>query len=55
MTGGWRKLHSEEPHNMYSSSNIIRVIKSKRMRWTGLKARMDNMRNAYKISVDSPE
>jgi hypothetical protein len=34
-TGGWRKLHNEELHNLYSSSNIIRMIKSRRMRWAG--------------------
>jgi hypothetical protein len=35
MTGGWRKLHNEEFHNLYSSPSIIRMIKSRRMRWTG--------------------
>jgi hypothetical protein len=35
VTGKWRKLHSEELHNLYSSANIIRQIKSRRMRWTG--------------------
>jgi hypothetical protein len=35
VTGDWRKLHNEELHNLYSSSNIITMIKSKRMRWTG--------------------
>jgi hypothetical protein len=35
VTGGWRKLHNEELHNMYSSPNIIRIIKSRRMRWAG--------------------
>jgi hypothetical protein len=35
MTGGWRKLHNEELHNLYSSSSIIRIIKSRRMRWAG--------------------
>jgi hypothetical protein len=34
VTGGWRKLHNEELHNLYSSPSIIRVIKSRRMRWT---------------------
>jgi hypothetical protein len=35
VTGDWRKLHNEELHNLYSSPNIIRMIKSKRMRWAG--------------------
>jgi hypothetical protein len=35
VTGGWRKLHNEELHNLYSSLNIIRMIKSRRMRWAG--------------------
>jgi hypothetical protein len=40
VTGGWRKLHTEELHNLYSSSSIIRIIKSRRMRWAGHVARM---------------
>jgi hypothetical protein len=39
VTGGWRKLHNEELHNLYFSPNIIRMIKSRRMRWTGNVAR----------------
>jgi hypothetical protein len=35
VTGGWRKLHNEELHNLYSSPNIIRIIKLRRMRWVG--------------------
>jgi hypothetical protein len=36
VTGGWRKLHNEELHNLYSSSSVIRIIKSRRMRWVGI-------------------
>jgi hypothetical protein len=43
VTGGWRKLHNEELHNLYSSQSIIRMIKSRRMSWAGHSARM--MRN----------
>jgi hypothetical protein len=38
--GDWRKLHNEELHNLYSSPNIIRMVKSRRMRWAGRVARM---------------
>jgi hypothetical protein len=40
MTGGWRKLHNEELHGLYSSPSIVRVIKARRMRWAGYVARM---------------
>jgi hypothetical protein len=40
VTGGWRKLHNEELHNLYSSPSIIGMIKSRRMRWAGHVARM---------------
>jgi hypothetical protein len=40
VTGGWRKLHNEELHNFYSYPSIIRMIKSRRIRWTGHVARM---------------
>jgi hypothetical protein len=40
VTGGWRKLHNEELHNLYSSPSIIRIIKCRRMRWAGHVARM---------------
>jgi hypothetical protein len=49
VTGGWRKLHNEELHNLYSSPSIIRMIKSRRMRWAGHVARMREKRNAYRI------
>jgi hypothetical protein len=54
VTGGWRKLHNEL-HNLHSSSNIIRMIKSRRMRWAGHVARMGKKRNAYMILVGKPE
>jgi hypothetical protein len=40
VTGGWRKLHNDELHNLYSSPSLIRIIKSRRMRWVGHVARM---------------
>jgi hypothetical protein len=49
MTGGWRRLHNEEFHNLYVSPDIIRVIKSRRLRWAGHVACMGEMRNAYRI------
>jgi hypothetical protein len=55
VTGGWRKLHNEELHNLYSSPNIIRMIKSRMMRWAGHVACMKAKRNAYKILVGKPE
>jgi hypothetical protein len=53
--GDWRKPHNEEFHNLYSSLNIIRMIKSRRMRWAGHVARMVAKRNAYRILVGKPE
>jgi hypothetical protein len=55
VTGGWRKLHNEELHNLYSSPSIIRMIKSRRIRWAGHIARMWEKRNAYRILVGKPE
>jgi hypothetical protein len=49
LTENWRKLHSEELHNLYSSSNIIRMIKARRMRWAGHVVRIGEKRNAYRI------
>jgi hypothetical protein len=51
MAGDWRKLHNEELHNLYSSSNTIRMIKSRRMRWGGHVAQLEKKRNAYRILV----
>jgi hypothetical protein len=57
VTGGWRKLHNEELHNLHSSSSIIIMIKSRRMRWAWNVARMGVKRNAYtsNILVGKPE
>jgi hypothetical protein len=49
------KLHDEELHNLYSSLSIIRMIKSKRMRWARHVARMGEKRNPYRILVGKPE
>jgi hypothetical protein len=53
--GNWRKLHNEELHNLYSSPNIIRMIKSMRMRWAGHVSRMGEKKNAYRILMGNPE
>jgi hypothetical protein len=49
--GSWRKLHNDELHSLYSSPNIFRVIKSRRMRWAGYVARMADGRGVYRVSV----
>jgi hypothetical protein len=49
VTGEWRKLHNKELHILYSSPNIIRHIKSRRMRWAGHVARMREERNVYRV------
>jgi hypothetical protein len=51
VTGGWRKLHNEELHNLYSSSNIIIMIKPRRMTWGWHVARMGEKKNAYRVLV----
>jgi hypothetical protein len=53
--GGSGRLHNEELHNMYTSPNITRVIKSREMKWVGHVACMEEMRNAYIILVGRPE
>jgi hypothetical protein len=55
VTGGWRKLHNEELHGLYSSPSIVRVIKARMMRWAGHVARMREVRGAYNILVGRPE
>jgi hypothetical protein len=55
VTGGWRKLHNEELNNWYSSPSIIRIIKSRRMRWAGHVARIGEKRNVYRLLVGKRE
>jgi hypothetical protein len=55
VTGEWRRLHNKELYAVYSSPNIIRVIKSRRLRWVGHVACMGEMRNAYRVLVEKPE
>jgi hypothetical protein len=55
VTGEWRKLHNEKLHNLYSSPDIIRQVKSRRMRWAGHVARMGEERKVYKVLVGKPE
>jgi hypothetical protein len=53
--GEWRRLHNEELTDLYSSRNIIRVIKSRRIRWVGHVACMGENKGAYRILVGRPE
>jgi hypothetical protein len=55
VTGEWRKLHNEELHNLYSSPDIIRQVKSRRKRWAGHVVRMGEERKVYKVLVGKPE
>ena len=55
ITGEWRKLHNTELHALYSLPNIIRSLKSRRLRWAGHIARMEQSRNAYRVLVGKPE
>jgi hypothetical protein len=55
VTGEWRRLHNEELYALYSSPNIIRVIKSRRLRWAGHVARMLTSRGAYRVLLGNPE
>jgi hypothetical protein len=55
VTGEWRKLHNEKLHDLYSSPSIIRIIKSRKMRWAGHVERMGEKRNAYRLLVGKSE
>ena len=55
VTREWRKLHTEELNDLYSSPSIVRVIKSRRMRWAGHSARMGKRRGVYRVLVGKPE
>jgi hypothetical protein len=55
VTGEWRKLHKEELRDFYSSPSIIRIIKSRRLRWAGHVARIGEKRTAYRLLVGKPE
>jgi hypothetical protein len=55
VTGGWRKLHNEELHDMYSSPSVITMIQSSSMRWAGHVERIGTKRISYRILVGKPE
>jgi len=55
VTGEWRKLHNEELRDLYSLPNIVRVVKSRRMRWAGLVVRMWEGRGVHRVLVWKPE
>jgi len=55
ISGEWRRLHNEELNDLYSSPNIVRVIKSRRMRWAGHVARMGEERGVYRVLVGKSE
>jgi hypothetical protein len=55
VTGEWRRLHNEELNDLYSSPNIVRVIKSRRRRWAGHVARMGEERGGYRVLVGKRE
>jgi hypothetical protein len=55
VTGEWRKMHNWELHNLYSSPDIIRQVKSRRMRWAGHVAHMGEGRNVYRVLMGKPK
>ena len=54
VNGEWRRLHNEELHSLYHSPNMVGVIKSRRLRWAGHVAGMEEGRKAFKIVIDTP-
>jgi len=55
VTGEWRRLHNYELNDLYSSPNIVRVIKSRRMRWAGYVARVGEESGVYRVLLGKPE
>ena len=55
VTGEWKKLHNEDLSDLYSLPNIVRVVKSRRMRWAGHVARMEEGRGVHRVLVGKPE
>jgi hypothetical protein len=55
VTGEWRKLHNEELNDLYSLPHIVRVVKSRRMRWAGHVARMEEDKGVHRVLVEKPE
>ena len=55
VTGEWRKLHNDELNDLYLSTNIVQVIKSRRMRWAGYVAGIGEKRGVYRVLVGKPE
>ena len=53
--GEWRRMHNEELNDLYSSSNIVRMIKSRRMKWAGHLTHMGERRDVYRVLVGKPE
>jgi hypothetical protein len=53
--GSWRKLHNDELHSLYSLPNIVRMIKSRRMRWAGHVAHVGEGRGVYRVLIGRPE
>ena len=55
VTGEWRRLHNEELNDLYSSPNIVRVVKSRRIKWAGHVVHMGEERGVYRVLVGKPE